>query len=88
VIARQKAVEGMTKFVQPTAAQTKAARELLGWSRAAACKMLDRGLGVVGEVERGRGGETALARVAALYEAAGVEFLADGQVRIKSGGAK
>jgi hypothetical protein len=50
--------------------------------------MLDRGLGVVGEVERGRGGETALARLAALYEAAGVEFLSDGQVRSKTDGAK
>jgi hypothetical protein len=78
----------MTKFVPLIAAQIEAARGLLSWSRAAACKVLDRGLGVAGEVERGRGGGSALARLAALYEAAGVEFLSDGKVRINNGASK
>lgn len=68
----------------PTPAQLRAARELLGLSRAAASKQFGRGHGIIGEVERGRGGESTVARLSAFYEAAGVGFLPDGQVRMKA----
>lgn len=50
--------------------------------------MVGRGAGIIGDAETGRGAQTTLDRLKALYEAQGVDFLPDGQVRIKAGGAK
>lgn len=77
--------EAMSEVVVPTPAQLRAARELLGMSRAAVGKKFDRGVGIIGEVERGRAGETTVARLVALYEACGVEFHPDGAVRMRQG---
>lgn len=64
-------------------AQLLAARELLGWTRADITKKIGVAVGSIQDVENGRGSEVNAARLIALCEAAGVEFLPDGQVRKK-----
>ena len=63
-----------------------AARELLGWSKEAVAEKLGRAMSSVWELERGRGSAVNADRLVALYEANGVEFMPDGQVRMKQSG--
>jgi transcriptional regulator with XRE-family HTH domain len=63
-----------------------AARELLGWSKEDVAEKLGRAMHSVWELERGRGSAVNADRLIALYEANGVEFLPDGQVRIRQAG--
>jgi hypothetical protein len=76
--------------VKPRAsgAQLVAARELLGWPKNAITAKIGVAGGSIRDVELGHGSEVNTDRLIALYEAAGIEFLSDGQVRIKSGGAE
>jgi transcriptional regulator with XRE-family HTH domain len=66
-----------------SAAQLIAARELLGWSRDAITEKIGVVVGSIRDVENGRGSEVNAARLIALYEAVGVEFLPGGLVRKK-----
>jgi transcriptional regulator with XRE-family HTH domain len=68
-------------------AKLVAARELLGWTRNAVSEKIGVLVGSIGDAELGRGGAVNVDRLIALYEAAGVEFLPDGQV-VKERGAK
>jgi hypothetical protein len=64
------------------------ARPLLGWSREEVGLKLQRSTRMIGQAEIGQAGRSLPGRLAALYEAAGVEFLSAGQVYIKQGERK
>jgi transcriptional regulator with XRE-family HTH domain len=84
--AAEEGAEGMKRT--RSAKHLISARELLGWSKEAVAEKLGRTATSVWENERGRGSLENADRLVALYEAHGVEFLPDGQVRIKTDGAK
>jgi hypothetical protein len=71
--------------IPPPPSQLKAARLLLMWTRAEVGQKLQSSRRMVGQAEVGQSGRLLPTRMAALYEAAGIEFLSDGQVRMKLG---
>jgi hypothetical protein len=73
---------------RPSGAQLATARELLGWSTSTVAGKIGRAVKSVQMQERQLGSLVTADRLVALYEAHGVEFLPDGQVRIKTAGAK
>lgn len=66
--------------------QLIAARTLLAWTRPDVAARLNRKLKLVTDAEKGTNGQENAARLRALYEAAGVEFLPGGQVQMRAGG--
>jgi transcriptional regulator with XRE-family HTH domain len=75
------------KPIPPPPFQLKAARLLLGWSREEVGRKLERSTRMIGQAEIGQAGRSLPGRLAALYEAASVEFMSGGQVRLKAGGS-
>jgi DNA-binding transcriptional regulator YiaG len=70
-----------TKNVEMSPAQCRAARSLLDWRQSVLAEAADLGLSTVVDFERERRdiSENAKAAIVAALEAAGVEFISDGQ---------